>query len=69
MKISIGYKVIDGPWGGGNSFSIQLTEFLKEKNIEVINNLDDKDIDLIHLQNQEDIIMQLLLTILIFINI
>ena len=47
MKISIGYKVISGPWGGGNSFSIQLTEFLKEKNIEVINNLDDKDIDLI----------------------
>ncbi len=47
MKISIGYKVIDGPWGGGNSFSIQLTEYLKENNIKVVNNLEDQDIDLI----------------------
>tara|TARA_X000000950_G_C13914098_1_gene660199 strand:- start:1907 stop:2941 length:1035 start_codon:yes stop_codon:yes gene_type:complete len=47
MKISIGYKVIDGPWGGGNSFSIQLTNFLEENNIKVVNNLEDSDIDLI----------------------
>ena len=47
MKISIGYKVIDGPWGGGNSFALQLADFLKENNIKVVHNLEDKDIDLI----------------------
>lgn len=47
MKISIGYKDIKGPWGGGISFSRQLTKFLETKNIEVISNLDDNDIDII----------------------
>ena len=28
MKISIGYEFIDGPWGGGNSFAIQLKNYL-----------------------------------------
>jgi hypothetical protein len=47
MKISIGYKKIHGPWGGGNSFSIQLFDYLKKNNINVVNDLNDEDIDLI----------------------
>ena len=31
MKICIAYKIVEGPWGGGNSFSeqlgLQLTNF------------------------------------------
>jgi len=47
MKISIGYKFIKGPWGGGNSFGIQLKNYLEEKNIKVVNTLKDEDIDLV----------------------
>ena len=46
-KISIGSNFIDGPWGGGNNFSIQLKKYLNLKGIEVINHLNDPDIDLI----------------------
>jgi len=28
MKVSIGYKEIDGPWGGGNNFRIQLFQIV-----------------------------------------
>ena len=28
MKVSIGSKIIDGPWGGGNLFVKNLSEFL-----------------------------------------
>ncbi len=51
MKISVGAKLIDGPFGGGNVFIINLVEFLKEKGHEVVNNLKDKDIDIIFLVN------------------
>ena len=47
MKISIGYKKIEGPWGGGLNFSRQLTKFLEEKNFQVITDLNDDDIDII----------------------
>ena len=47
MKISVGAKLIEGPFGGGNVFIINLVEFLKEKGYEVVNNLKDKDIDII----------------------
>tara|TARA_B100001057_G_scaffold500607_1_gene616628 strand:+ start:8766 stop:9833 length:1068 start_codon:yes stop_codon:yes gene_type:complete len=47
MKVSIGTNVKDGPWGGGNLFAINLTNYLKENNHEVIYNLDDDDIDII----------------------
>jgi hypothetical protein len=46
-KISIGSKFVDGPWGGGNSFAIQLKNYLLNKGFEVVNNLEDIDIDLI----------------------
>ena len=47
MKVSIGTNVKDGPWGGGNLFAINLTNYLKEYNHEVVYNLDDNDIDII----------------------
>ena len=51
MKISIGAKIIDGPFGGGNAFIGNLVEFLRIKGIEVINHLNDVDIDFILLVN------------------
>jgi hypothetical protein len=47
MKISIGTKIKDGPWGGGNLFAINLRNYLVEMNHEVIFDLEDDDIDLI----------------------
>lgn len=47
MKISIGSRIIDGPWGGGNLFVINLKKFLLKNNHEVIHDLCDKDIDII----------------------
>ena len=51
MKISIGAELIDGPFGGGNIFIINLVKALKEKGYEVVNNLKDNDIDIIFLVN------------------
>ncbi len=47
MKISIGTKIKDGPWGGGNLFAINLKNYLEKNNHEVVYNLEDDDIDLI----------------------
>ena len=47
MKVSIGYKEIDGPWGGGNNFRINLSKYLTEKGISVTNSLRDRNIDII----------------------
>ena len=47
MKISIGTKLKDGPWGGGNLFAINLGTYLKDKGYKVVNNLLDDDIDII----------------------
>ena len=47
MKVSIGSKIVLGPWGGGNLFAINLTNYLLDKGHEVIYNLTDSDIDLI----------------------
>ena len=47
MKISIGTRIKDGPWGGGNLFAINLKKFLEKKGHKVIHNLDDEDIDII----------------------
>ena len=49
MKISIGSKIKDGPWGGGNLFLINLTNRLKKEGYTVIDHLHDKDIDIIYL--------------------
>ena len=47
MKISIGTQIKKGPWGGGNLFAINLSNFLTSKGHNVVNELDDEDIDLI----------------------
>ena len=47
MKISIGTKVKEGPWGGGNLFAINLREYLVNNGHQVINNLQDNNIDII----------------------
>ena len=47
MKISIGTNIMEGPWGGGNLFAINLSNYLKNKGHIVVSNLEDDDIDLI----------------------
>ena len=47
MKISIGTNIKDGPWGGGNLFAINLTNYLENEGHKVVNNLMDDDIDII----------------------
>lgn len=49
MKISIGSKIKDGPWGGGNLFLENLIQALKRDGHLVINHLNDEDIDIIFL--------------------
>lgn len=51
MKISIGAQIIDGPFGGGNEFVKNLSNKLIDCGHEVINNLKDRDIDIIILIN------------------
>ena len=47
MKVSIGTNIKEGPWGGGNLFAKNLSEFLASNGHEVRTNLKDDDIDLI----------------------
>ena len=47
MKISIGSKIVQGPWGGGNLFAINLSNYLKDRGHEVYYDLSIPDIDLI----------------------
>ena len=47
MKIAIGYKIKNSSWGGGNQFVTSLVNAAKEKNHQIVFNLNDKDIDII----------------------
>lgn len=47
MKISIGSKIVEGPWGGGNLFVKNLSHYLIKKGHDVIYDLAESDIDLI----------------------
>ena len=47
MKVSIGSKIVTGPWGGGNLFAINLSNYLIAHGHSVIYDLTDPDIDLI----------------------
>jgi len=47
MKISIGSKIVDGPWGGGNLFVKNLSNYLINKGHKVIYDLSEPDINLI----------------------
>ena len=47
MKISIGMKLRNSPWGGGNQFGNALSGYLCQHGHEVIFNLNDVDVDII----------------------
>ena len=47
MKVSIGTKIQDGPWGGGNLFAKNLSNFLLKNDHEVRFDLKDEDLDII----------------------
>lgn len=47
MKVAIGTTIQDGPWGGGNQFAVSLHKYLLEHNVEVVFDLNSKDIDII----------------------
>ena len=47
MKISLGSKIVEGPWGGGNFFLINLKNYLEKKGHEVVFDLCHSDIDVI----------------------
>ena len=47
MKVSIGSRVIDGPWGGGNLFVVNLKKYLIKNGHQVVHDLCDSDIDII----------------------
>lgn len=51
MKIAIGYRLTDGPWGGGNRFVGNLVKALVDDGHEVAFSLDDDDLDLILLMD------------------
>lgn len=47
MKISIGTKIKNGPWGGGNLFAVNMKKYFQNNGHVVINDLQDEDIDII----------------------
>jgi hypothetical protein len=47
IKIALGYKEVNGPWGGGNRFIRSLKDTLTENNFVCRSNLKDKDIAII----------------------
>ena len=51
MKISIGSKIFDGPWGGGNLFVKNFSEYLQRHGVDVVYDLYDQDIDVIILMD------------------
>lgn len=51
LKVSIGYKFFDGPYGGGNLFVKNLSDYLNSKGVKVVYDLKDGDIDIILIIN------------------
>ena len=47
MKIAVGSRPFNGPWGGGNRFAAALSEALREAKHAVVHDLSDIDIDVI----------------------
>ena len=47
MKVAIGSKFIDGPWGGGNLFVKSLKDYLENRKVSVVHKLNVQDIDII----------------------
>ena len=51
MKVSIGYKIESGPWGGGNRFVSNLQKALELNGHNVVFDLFDSDIDILLIIN------------------
>ena len=51
MKIAVGFRIQDGPWGGGNRFVAALVAALQARGDTVCHTLDDADVDLILLMD------------------
>lgn len=47
MKVALGMRLQEGPFGGGNQFGKTLSSYLQENGINVVFELKDKDIDII----------------------
>ena len=47
MKVSIGTRIKEGPWGGGNLFAVNLSEYLSKNGHDVFFDLHEEDLDLI----------------------
>ena len=47
MVVSVGMRLQDGPWGGGNQFGSSLAAFLRARGIQVIFDLHHPAIDVI----------------------
>lgn len=47
MKVSIGSRIINGPWGGGNLFVLNFKNYLIKNGHQVTHDLCDRDIDII----------------------
>ena len=47
MKVAVGFRIQDGPWGGGNRFAAALVAALRERGDCVCQTLDEDDIDVI----------------------
>lgn len=54
MKVSIGYHLQEGPWGGGNQFARSLAEALRRRGDTVQFDLSDTDIDIILLTDPRE---------------
>ncbi|MBT3948968.1 hypothetical protein HOF40_02670 [Candidatus Parcubacteria bacterium] len=58
MKVSLSIKKVEGPFGGGAIFANTVSDFLVSKGIEVVNDLNDKDIDIVLHVNPFPFLMQ-----------
>lgn len=47
IKLSLGMKLRDGPWGGGNRFGSALTRYLQQRGFEISFDLRNRDLDFI----------------------
>lgn len=47
MKVAIGSRPYDGPWGGGNRFVVALAKALRQEGYAIVYDLADADIDII----------------------
>ena len=54
MKVAIGHRIQDGPWGGGNQFARSLAETLRNRGNSVRFDLADADIDIILLTDPRE---------------